>query len=103
MPFMKDGKRDYKRELAWEHNKKPGRVTDRAERNTARHDAEKAGQVHKGDGKQVDHIKPLSKGGSATDKSNRRVVPAKQNESFSRNKDGSMKSQTSKKEAAKKR
>lgn len=91
MPFMKDGKRDYKRELAWEKNTHPNRVKDRAERNTARSDAMKSGQVHKGDGKQVDHIKALSQGGSATDKSNRRVVPAKINESFSRNSDGSMK------------
>ena len=52
---------------------------------------EKAGLVHKGDGKAVDHIKPLSKGGAATDRSNLRVVPAKVNDSFSRNSDGSLK------------
>jgi len=51
---------------------------------------EKAGKVHKGDGKAVDHIKPLSKGGS-NDRSNMRVVPERQNDSFSRNKDGSLK------------
>ena len=28
MPFMKNGKRDYKKELAWEHNSKPNRVKD---------------------------------------------------------------------------
>lgn len=58
---------------------------------------EREGLVKKGDGKQVDHIKPLSKGGS-NDRSNMRVVPASQNESFSRNKDGSLKNQTSKRE-----
>lgn len=63
---------------------------------------ENQGLVHKGDGKQVDHIVPLNKGGSRTQKSNLRVVPASENESFSRNKDGSLKSQISKKERAKK-
>jgi hypothetical protein len=52
---------------------------------------EKAGKVHKGDGKAVDHIRPLSKGGAPTDRSNLRVVPERQNDSFSRNKDGSLK------------
>jgi len=45
-------KRDYKKELEWEHSKKPNRVKDRAERNSARSRMEKAGQVTKGDGKQ---------------------------------------------------
>jgi hypothetical protein len=58
---------------------------------------EKEGKVHKGDGLQVDHKKPLSTGGKNV-RSNMRVVPASQNESFSRNKDGSLKSQTSKRE-----
>jgi hypothetical protein len=58
------------------------------------------GKVHKGDGKDVDHKTPLSKGGS-TNKSNLRVVPASSNRSFSRNRDGSLKSQTSKKERRK--
>ena len=34
---------------------------------------EKAGKVHKGDGKQVDHVKELVRGGS-TGKANLRVV-----------------------------
>jgi hypothetical protein len=51
----------------------------------------KAGKVHKGDGKAVDHIRPLSKGGAATDKANLRVVPERINDSFSRNADGSLK------------
>lgn len=57
----------------------------------------KAGLVHKGDGKDVDHRTPLSKGGG-TGRSNLRVVSSSANRSFSRNKDGSLKSQTSKKE-----
>lgn len=58
--------------------------------NAARREMEKEGKVHKGDGKAVDHIKPLSKGGTNT-KSNYRVVPERQNDSFSRNSDGSLK------------
>jgi hypothetical protein len=61
----------------------------------------KEGLVHKGDGKDVDHIKPLSKGGDPLKKSNLRVVTASANRSFSRNADGSLKSQTSKKERKK--
>jgi hypothetical protein len=30
MAFTTNGKRDYKKELAWEKKKKPGRVKDRA-------------------------------------------------------------------------
>jgi hypothetical protein len=51
MPFMKNGKRDYKKELSWEKKKKPGRVKDRASRNAAR---KKAG-LKVGDSRQVDH------------------------------------------------
>lgn len=58
---------------------------------------EKAGKVHKGDGKDVDHKTPLSKGGS-TNRSNLRVVPASVNRSFSRNSDSSIRSQRSKRE-----
>lgn len=90
MPFMKNGKRDYKREVAL-YTSKPEVIKKRAEQNAARREMEKAGKVHKGDGKAVDHIKPLSKGGNPLSKSNLRVVPAKTNDSFSRNKDGSLK------------
>ena len=51
MPFMKNGKRDYKKELSWEKKKKPGRVKDRASRNAAR----KTAGLTKGDPRQVDH------------------------------------------------
>jgi hypothetical protein len=74
MPFMTNGKRDYKKELAWEHKKKPNRVKDRAERNKARSEA----GLKVGDSRQADHKKPLSEGGSK-DKSNIRVVSAKAN------------------------
>lgn len=74
MPFMKNGKRDYKKELKWEHEQKPSRVKDRAARNTARR---RAG-LTVGDSRQADHIKPLTSGGS-TKQSNVRVVSASTN------------------------
>jgi hypothetical protein len=76
-------------------------VKKREEQNKARALMEKAGKVHKGDGKDVDHKTPLSKGGQTTPK-NLRVVPASRNRSFSRNPNGSLKSQTSRRERAKK-
>jgi hypothetical protein len=63
---------------------------NRAARNAARKEAEKRGLVRKGDGKDVDHRQPISKGGTNA-KSNLRVVPKGQNRSFARNSDGSMK------------
>ena len=89
MPYMTNGKRDYKKENA-KYNSKPEEKKKRAARNQARVEAIKAGRVKKGDGKDVDHKKPLSKGGS-NHKSNTRVRSASANRSFARNKDGSMK------------
>lgn len=71
---MKNGKRDYKKELEWEHKKKPNRVKDRAARNKARKEA----GLKVGDSRQADHIKPLTEGGSKS-KSNVRIVSAKTN------------------------
>lgn len=96
MPYMKNGKRDYKREYE-KYQGTPEQIHKRSERVTARRAAEKAGMAHKGDGKDLDHKKPLSKGGS-NDKSNWRMVDKGTNRSFSRNADGSLKSQTSKRE-----
>ena len=62
----------------------------RAERNKARRIMEREGVVHKGDGKDVDHKTPLSKGGT-TVRSNLRAKPASANRSYKRNSDGSMK------------
>ena len=93
---MKNGKRDYKREVAL-YTSKPEVKKKRAEQNAARREMERAGKVHKGDGKDVDHRVPLSRGGS-TNKSNLRVVPAGQNRSFARNPNGTLKNQTSKRE-----
>lgn len=103
MPYMTNGKRDYKKEDKWDASHKDPRGLSRADARQARHTARaeltKIGQVHKGDGKQVDHTKPLGMGGSKTAKGNLRVVTAKANESFRRNAKGGIVSQTSKKEA----
>jgi hypothetical protein len=62
----------------------------RAQRNKARRMLEREGRVSKGDGKDVHHKTPLSKGGS-TNPGNLAVVPASKNRTFKRNKDHSMK------------
>lgn len=100
MPYQINGKRNYKAEDAWDKAHQ-GRAQDREERHKARAIEVKAGKVHKGDGLQVDHTIPLSKGGK-TVPSNLRVTTAAKNESFSRNANGSLKSQTSKREAKRK-
>lgn len=73
MPTPK-GKRNYKKEYKRDHST-PSDKKDRAARNKARKDK----GLKKGDGKEVDHKKPLSKGGSRTSKSNQRVVSRKVN------------------------
>lgn len=89
MPYMKNGKRDYKTEVR-KYTSRPAVVKKREEQNAARRIMENAGLAHKGDGKDVDHKRALSKGGGNS-RSNLRVVPASQNRSFSRNRNGSMK------------
>lgn len=81
--------RDYKKEYENYHSK-PEQKKNRAKRNKARSEAMNDGRVKKGDGKDVDHKKPLSKGGS-NHKSNTRVVSKSTNRSFPRNKNGGMK------------
>ena len=63
---------------------------DRAQRNKARRMLEKKGVVHKGDGMDVDHKKPVDKGGK-TVRSNLRVKPASANRTFDRTKNHSVK------------
>lgn len=96
MPFQTNGKRDYKKELAWEHKKKPNRVKDRAARNAARSDL----GLKVGDPRDAGHKKALSKGGK-NGLANLFKENAGSNRSFSRNKDGSMKSEISTREKKK--
>ena len=97
---MTNGRRDYKKENKL-YNSKPEQIANRSERTTARRQSNAAGTTSKGDGTNLDHKVPLSKGGSSA-KSNLRVVSESTNKSFSRNANGSMKSQTSKRESKRK-
>jgi Zn-dependent membrane protease YugP len=72
------------------YEQRPDIIKKRTARNKARAMLEREGKVHKGDGKDVDHKKPLSKGG-ATTKSNLRVKSASANRSFARKSDHSIK------------
>lgn len=69
--------RDYKKEYA-EYHGKPEQIANRAERVKARRAMEKTGAAKKGDGKDVDHIRPLSKGGTSA-KTNLRMRSVKAN------------------------
>lgn len=87
-------KRDYQAERKYDG--KPEVKARRAAANRARRKMEnKLGRKLDGD-EHVDHKKPRSKGGSNA-LSNLRVVSAKKNVSYARNKDGSIKSKRSKK------
>lgn len=86
MPYV-NKPRPYKKEYL---NETPERKKDRAQRNAARRKLMREGKVHKGDGKDVDHATPLSKGGS-NGSSNLRVKKASANRSYARNSDHSVK------------
>ncbi len=88
--------RNYQRENLYK--RQPAQVKAREARNRARAMMMKKGLVHKGDGMEVDHIKPISKGGK-TVMSNLRVVTAAANDSFKRNSKKQLVSQTSTREA----
>jgi hypothetical protein len=81
--------RDYKHEYA-NYDGTDAVKKKRAQRNKARRMLEREGVVHKGDGKDVDHKTPLSKGGT-TVRSNLQAKPASQNRSYKRKSDGSIK------------
>lgn len=87
MPYMINGHRDYKREYNLYHARKKQKE-NRAERNKAHHDMEaRVGHHIAGD---VDHIKPLSKGGSNLP-SNWRIRSAHANRSYPRTRSGAIK------------
>lgn len=88
MPYMTNGKRDYKKQQAYDG--KPAVVKDRAKRNAARKKLMDEGKVRKGDGKDVDHKTPISKGGGNS-RSNLRVQSKSTNRSFKRTASGKMK------------
>jgi hypothetical protein len=88
MPYV-NKPRPYKKEYE-QYDGTPAVKKKRAARNKARRMMEREGLVHKGDGKDVDHKRPLSKGG-ASNRSNIRVKSATANRSYKRNADGSVK------------
>ena len=94
MPSSEGYVRDYKQE--YRTAKRRGEVgtgsnSGSAKRHRLRREALKRGLVKKG--QDLDHKKPLSKGGSNTLKNARATSPSA-NRGFPRNKDGSMKSNT---------
>lgn len=91
MPYV-NKPRPYKKEYE-KYDGTPAVKKKRAERNKARRIMEDAGLVHKGDGKDVDHKRVLSKGGK-TVRSNLRVKSASDNRSYPRNSDHTVKRNT---------
>ncbi len=81
--------RDYKKEYK-NYQGRPEQIANRSDRNKARRALEKAGLVHKGDGKDVDHERPIAKGGSNS-RSNLRVQSKGANRSFPRTRSARMK------------
>lgn len=69
------------------YNARPDQLKKRAERNAARRQLMKEGVVHKGDGKDVDHKKPLDVGGS-NKRSNLEVTSQTKNRGWRKGKSG---------------
>jgi hypothetical protein len=97
MPYKNKADRKYKQAAAYEDT--PEQVKNRMERNKARYKLLKAGKVHKGDGKDVAHVKAADKGGTIKD--GVRVESASKNRSFKRDSKGNLVSEVSKKERKK--
>jgi len=80
--------RNYRKEYDNYHSKAEQKKK-RAKRNAARRKLKRAGTVRKGDGKDVDHKRPRSKGGS-NKRSNLKATPKSKNRSFPRTKKAGM-------------
>lgn len=72
--------RDYKHEYNSYHAT-PEQKKKRAMRNAARRELQAEGRVHKGDGKDVDHKRPLRSGGTNAE-SNLRVTSKSKNRAW---------------------
>jgi hypothetical protein len=88
-------KREYELYQGTDEQKK-----NRAQRNAARAKMTKDGKVHKGDGKDVAHVKAFDKGGS--NKTGLKVEDASSNRSFKRDSKRNLVSEVSKRERKKK-
>jgi hypothetical protein len=94
MPYV-NKPRPYKKE--YEQQKERGELPNRMERQRARRKLDAEGVSRKG--KDVAHVKALSKGGSNSD--GIRLESASKNRSFKRNSAGALVSETSKRERKK--
>lgn len=104
MPYV-NKKRPYKKE--YQQQKARGELDDRMERQRARRAMDKKGKDANGngkadarEGKDIAHVKALSKGGSNGD--GVRIESPTKNRSFRRSSSGALVSETSKKERKKK-
>jgi len=98
MPYKNKADRKYKQAAAYEDT--PEQVKNRMERNRARAKLMREGKVHKGDGKDVAHVKAADKGGSIKD--GVRVESASKNRSFKRDSKRNLVAETSTRERKKK-
>ena len=86
-PLLPGGKRDYKCEYQKYGGASKKGKKDRAARNKARRQAMKMGLVKRGDGMELDHIMPLSLGGS-NDPKNWQVITRSENRKKGKSWDG---------------
>lgn len=98
MPYKNKADRKYTQAAAYEDS--PEQVKNRMERNRARAKLMREGKVHKGDGKDVAHVKAADKGGTIKD--GVRVESASKNRSFKRDSKRNLVAETSAKERKKK-
>lgn len=82
-------KRNYRKEYD-NYQGQPEQIKNRSERNAARAAMMDKGVVSKGDGKDVDHKRPMAKGGSNSS-GNLRVQSKSANRSFPRTRSARMK------------
>lgn len=99
MPYMTNGKRDYKRQGALVDSK-PAARAHRAAGVKIQRELDKEGKAHKGDGMDNAHVKAFSKGGGS-EPSNVKLEAPGSNRSFARNADSSLRSEKSKRERKK--
>jgi hypothetical protein len=98
MTYKNKADRKYKQAAIYEDS--PEQVKNRMERNRARAKLLREGKVHKGDGKDVAHVKAADKGGTIKD--GVRVESASSNRSFKRDSKHNLVSEVSKRERKKK-
>lgn len=98
MPYKNKADRKYTQAAAYEDS--PEQVKNRMERNRARAKLLREGKVHKGDGKDVAHVKAADKGGTIKD--GVRVESASKNRSFKRDSKRNLVAETSTRERKKK-